>query len=66
MSYMPERRHTKTKERDAKYLFQTIDGLRARREHTFGTGRRALYAVGAVLICLLLLGAWPFSALFLE
>ena len=65
MAYMQERSHKK-KERDAKHLFRTIDGLRAQREHTFGTGKLALYAVGAALICLLLLGAWPFSVLFLQ
>ena len=66
MSYMSERRHTKKKEADAQHLFQTIDGLRAQRDHAFGTGKRALGALGVLLICLLLFGAWPFTVLFLE
>jgi len=55
MSNQAERRPTK-KERHARHLFESAGGFRARRQDALRKGKRLLYALGALLVCLLLFG----------
>ena len=65
MSNKAERRPAK-KERHARHLFQSAGGFRARRQHALRKAKRVLYALGALLVCLLLFGVSPFTVLSLK
>lgn len=65
MSNKAERRTTK-RERHARHRFQTAGGFRARRQHALQKGKRVLYALGALLACLLLFSESPFTVLSLK